>query len=251
MPRRVNKRIRNVKRRVRKSHGVGYTLSKAIGSKIHYFHRQAPAAYIYSTGTVGSITLDTLNPTGGFVAPLNMYLGTPVGDRITGCAQVGIGLIFRLSDVINYNEFAVLFDQYCIRGVKMKIELICNNQVDAQNANVGALPEIWTMTDFDDGNPPSDIFVAQQYESLKRSKLEQSRTTSRTVVPRVAEYVYKTSGVTAGYAQGKSNKWLDCTNVDIDHYGMKFFLTDYPAQYGYAPAIRVTFDYFLAFKNVR
>lgn len=240
-----NKAVGPMKRRPKVKRSI---FTKIIGQKVHYFLRDAPAAYIYPDGG-GGITLDTVNAVG--TPPVNMTLGAVTADAITGCVQFGIGFKFRLDDVVNPGEFTSMFDRYRILGVRMKYDLICNNQVNATTNLIGALPEIWSVTDYDDGTPPPDLNTVAQYDGCRRKKLEQTRTATQDVYPKYTKLVY-TSGVTGiGYGNGDRKDWLDCSFGNIEHYATKWYITDMPASFGKAPAIRVTFTYALALRDPR
>lgn len=167
----------------------GMVLSKAIGSKIHYFKRT-----LYQSGAIsGSTLLDTFGAS-----------------------------VFRLNQVPNFNEFTVLFDQYKICGIKWM--LMPRGNSSEIGSNQGQV-KFFSVIDYDDNTAPSSITDLVQYENLKVTPT--SRDHKRYLVPKVAREVYS-SATTTGYSAA-SSQWIDCTNDAVPHYGLKYMLQQLPA----------------------
>lgn len=158
---------------------------------------------------------------------------------------------FALSNVPNNTEFTSLYDQYCIKAVKVQIrpkhssdELITQGGAAFPSGNTGLLASI---LDYDDGTNPADLNTMLQYQNFKETRTYQLHT--RYFKPKVSDALHR-SGTTASAYSPKSNQWIDCTTADVLHYGIKIFV-EAPAM----PSTRIECDilttYYLAFKNVR
>lgn len=164
--------------------------------------------------------------------------------------RVGFG--FAIANIPQISEFLALYDQYCIKGVKVQIrpkhtsdELITQGGAAFPSGNTGLLA---TVIDYDDAGNPTDLATMLQYQNFKETRTNQVHT--RYFKPKVNMAVFR-SGTTATINSPKSNVWIDCSApTDIAHYGLKVFV-EAPAM----PSTRIECDilttYYLAFKNVR
>lgn len=162
------------------------------------------------------------------------------------------GFAFALSSIPNNSEFTSLYDQYCIKAVKVQIrpkhssdELITQGGAAFPSGNTGLLASV---IDYDDAGNPTDLATLLQYQNCKETRTYQLHT--RYFKPKVNQAIFRT-GTTATINAPKSNVWLDCSSAsDVAHYGIKVFV-EAPAM----PSTRIECDimttYYLAFKNVR
>lgn len=157
-----------------------------------------------------------------------------------GGAAVGAAINFRLGQVPSASEFTTLYDQYKIKAVKCT--LIPRHTETVLGTSTQA--NMWSVLDYDDSAIPPSLDTLLQYQNSKRTRMNQTH--SRYLRPMIATEVFAT-GIASAYAP-KRNVWLDCSNDQVEHYGIKFW---FDAR-GSAP---VTYDmqikYYLAFKNVR
>lgn len=172
-----------------------------------------------------------LNPT--LLGPVSVPAGGP--DLLQGVS-------FNLGQVGgNIGAFTSLYDQYSIR--KVVYQLIPKFNVSDPNtasAAGGNLPMIATCIDYDDGNTPANIgdIIQRQNAKLHRSKI-----ITRVVKPCANFVVDAASGALAV----KQSPWLDITNINIPHFGIKLGIT--------STGVDMDFDvvckYYLAFRQVR
>lgn len=159
---------------------------------------------------------------------------------IAGGAGTGAGLNFQLANLPNYTEFTGLYDQYMIKGIK--ISLIPKHTETGLGTTTQA--NMWSVIDMDDSTGPANLEVLLQYANVKRTRMNQVHT--RYLKPAVSSEVYAT-GIASTYAP-KKNVWLDATNANVEHYGVKLWFDARGTQ-------PVTFDvqvkYYLAMKSIR
>lgn len=134
-------------------------MSKAIGSKIHYFKRTA----YYSGFVTGSTVIDTLG-----------------------------SLIFQLQNVPNSGEFTALFDQYKINGVKVVFMPRANSSEVGTNQG---LIKFFSAIDYDDNTAPTSINDLLQYENMKCTNT--SKDHKRYLRPKIAREIYNSVTTTA------------------------------------------------------
>lgn len=160
------------------------------------------------------------------------WLFAPAGTDTFGVIQ------FNLSQLPNHTEFTQLYDQYKIKGVKVKL-VPKYNSVDITSPGS---TQLLTVIDYDDANAPTTINDLLQYQNMKMTT--SNRIHGRYLVPRSNTEV-SNSGL--GVASAPKRQWLDCGYPTVQHHGIKYGVV--------APANDTKFDlyitYYLAFKNVR
>lgn len=159
-------------------------------------------------------------------------------NLVAGGPAVGTARNFKLSDVPNASEFTQLFDQYCIKMVKMSLI-----PRFTEVSNTSTQGNIWSVLDYDDSIAPPNVDTVLQYENVKRTRMSQIHT--RYFKPAVADEIYAT-GVATTYG-AKKNQFLDCTNDAVEHYGVKLWFDTRATNVIYDVQIK----FYLAFKNVR
>lgn len=128
------------------------------------------------------------------------------------------GHAFKLSELPNYSEFTLLFDQYKIVGVQTKFifDANCAQVPTTANALGPSLPNLITVNDYDDATPLIIDTDYQQYETYKIARMD--RPIKRYCKPKVATAVY--NGTFTGYAQ--SSPWIDANSANVEWYGLKY-----------------------------
>lgn len=164
--------------------------------------------------------------------------------------------VFRLNDLPNYLEFTSLYDYYKIRSVALTIMWRSTNlsMIETQNsiAKVG-LPIMYYVIDRDDDTAPTAIDQLREYSRAKRFEFDTGKRACRIYLKC---NTIQESAETAG-AAGKQlmfNKWNDCNNSDIYHYGLKIgiyvpMLTT--GEQSPANFFDVEATYYLSFKDPR
>lgn len=194
---------------------------------------------------------------------LNTHRFTRYANANPSVVSIGDGIItqfsnnhtFTLGAVVNATEFGQLFDQYRIDKVVVTYQLV--NNPDANNyLNSGSLvnasnfyPTVWSIADYDD-NASMNISEMKERIGVKNRILMPNKKMKFVVTPKVLVQTYRTA-LTTGYAP--RSLFIDMTNQDIPHYGLKTVI-DFA---GIAPAtaqqykIVQEFKYFFTCTNVR
>lgn len=161
----------------------------------------------------------------------------------------GVSHVFRLSDLPAYTEFTKLFDSYRIKGVKLEFEPVWNSgNTDGPTPFATAidrmgLPMLTYAIDTDGPNvAPTSEDEILQYATNKRILISGKRT----IYIRNPRCELVAGNYSA--AEAKAGQWLDCSALDIEHYGLKYWM---PTQnVSKAVFVRVYMTYYLQFKRV-
>lgn len=155
------------------------------------------------------------------------------------------GYSFTLAGLPSASEFTSLFDQYKIKGVKLRL-LPRGNSSELTGAAGGNIGNVGSVIDYDDGAAPTGgMSQITQYQSFKLTRSSQEHI--RYFKPRINAAAINS---VAGGTQNKLNTrgWLDCDVSTTEHYGLKVVV---PAP----PAGSIVFDaivtMYLCFRNVR
>lgn len=214
---------------------------------IHRFNRNSNATYITSSSTPGiPLVYQGLETTIGNITP-------SVAPFSTNLIGFGIGSIFRLSSVANFMEYVNLFDQYRIRYVITQIDMLNAMVQDNIANNFNYTPELYIVNDYDDGNAPGPD-VMNQYQNVKVRKLSNERTIKIKYSPKLSELIYQGElpGGQSAYANPPgASPWIDCVNVDVQHYGLKIYCDNFLSSTAGLPVVRIQHTYFLEFRTQR
>lgn len=139
---------------------------------------------------------------------------------------------WRLSDIIDFTEFTSLFDQYKVKGFKIRIipfntespTMSATAPVGSTNTQFGH-PNCmlhWAIDENDASLPAQSetgVETLQQYSSYKfRRVTDGSAIEIYVPAPKVVGEVFAQSG-TGGAP--KKNPWLTTDNSDVEHFGVK------------------------------
>lgn len=217
MPRYYSKRrvLRKVLRRRRqRSNLVRSRISKFV-PQLHRFKRS-----YYKQGAVSS---DPSNDTPFTVAP-------------------------AISLLPNYADFTQLFDQYRIDKLKVTLyprQNVTNGEFPSPTTDTVQSCQVFSVIDYDDGNPLSGLTAAMQYQNLKTTR--GLKVHSRSWTPAV-EIQAMTQGTASG-TMVKFRPWLDAATPNVAHNGMKIILQNTG---GFAPiTYDMKIDFWLSCKQVR
>lgn len=145
---------------------------------------------------------------------------------------------FQLSDLPNYTEFTLLYDEYRIDKVVMTV--IPDTQQTLTTAGQGNCV-MWSVLDYDDATALT-VLALQQYETCKTHNSIKPFT--RTVVPRWAKAVY--SGAFTSFSSGSG--WIDSASAGVQHYGIKLGIA---TQQGTSNTYTIVCDYYVSFRKTR
>ena len=197
--------------------------------------------YLYNTGTS-----PTLSSVGSPSTDSGLTLSSYASDSLTGCYQFGFSHFFRLSNVIQSSEFTALFDRYKIVGVRYKI-MYMSNMSSVSGGTV--LPVIHWTTDTDDADVPASLTTLQAKSSCKYKVFGNQQTIKTYIKPMVAENVYSSS-ISTGYSVKKAG-WVNSVYPDVQHYGIKVWISNAYSPSGSQQAWTIEPEYILTFKDVQ
>jgi len=174
-----------------------------------------------------------------------------VDDTAGGVAKA---YSFQLSDLPSSTEFTNLFDQYRIRKVTVTASISRKNTpavvAALHAATVPITPLLLDVVDYDDASA-LNLAGIEQYENLRITAFDGSRTVTRSFKPHIAAAAY--SGTFVSYAN-LTDQWIDCNSPAVQHYGWKSILRGdlegSAGGYVYG-ATNIYATYELEFRNVR
>lgn len=139
----------------------------------------------------------------------------------TNNVTTGLGAIsFKLSDLPNYTEFTGLFDEYCIKMIKVVI-IPPTNAYTTSTASLPTTiynnPNFYTVIDNDDALTPGSLNDLFQYDTFRMHR--GMNTIKRYFKPAIADTVY--GGISGAYSV-KKNQWLDAAYPGVEHYALKW-----------------------------
>lgn len=199
----------------------------------------------------GSFTVSTSSSTGSMSfdgSTLVLTRGASAGTQFYSLA-----FAYKLSDLPDYSEFTALFDTYKICGVALRIIPLFSEASTATASAVGGIGIVLHSTsDYDDVSNYSpneaNINYMREVATYKCHNLLKIRKWSRYLKPAVRDAVY--DGTTLQPMGQKKNKWIDCSNADILHYGTKMIIETYSdATIALKIAFKVEAKYYLALKQ--
>lgn len=154
-------------------------------------------------------------------------------------------LTFAIQDVPGLSDFTSLFDYYKISGVKLRFTTLLDPT--SQAAGNSFYPKLYTAIDLDDDTPPTSSDDLRQRANCKIHWLQPNRSYDIFLRPRYLKNVY-ISGVSTGYEIGKQT-WLDLSNTNIPHYGLKFVIENLANDLGQSVQVEAT--YYIAMRGTR
>lgn len=157
-----------------------------------------------------------------------------------------VSIAFRLDDLKNYTEYTALFDQYCIRGVRVTIMPRASNAVVSGSASNLGPQTLYVAKDQSDIVLPPDLATLREYSTVKlfSTTTMNNRIWIVDVSPRAAIAAF--SGTFTGYSD-TGELWCDTESPSIQHYGIKMGLP--PGVSGGSTTIYdIDFEYHLAFR---
>ena len=134
---------------------------------------------------------------------------------------LNLAYTFALNDLPNAGEFAVLYDQYKITGIKLDIIWRSSNMsmVETQNTQQIGMPYMYWLIDRDDSTSTS-ITDLREFSKAKRFEFDVGRRTFRTYFkPNTLSETY-VSAVSTGYALN-FDKWIDVAFPSLPYWGFK------------------------------
>ena len=161
------------------------------------------------------------------VNQIHAYKRSFVSAIQTTAGVYGGGFIFSLATMPNSSEFTALYDLYRIRKCVVRIVFRSTtiSAIETRDNNVAGMPILYYVKDKDDATTPASASEIMEYSAHKIFFYTPSkRSCSITVYPTWTQEVFRT-GVTTGYGLGPRKTWLDAAYSNIEHYGLKMYLS--------------------------
>lgn len=205
-------RKRYVKRRnVRRRMGIKQGYVKII--------RKQPEWWLANTGAgtcqLRSVVQTAVPGTEGTYIGTCGLLGTATLG-MNGTYDVPFSMQFRLDDLINSSDITTLADKYRIKAVYVRI--IPNFTQNPLNGQF-SYPSLQYIRDDDDNTPPT----LQQLREKMGVKIKTFKPGQyvgiKIAYPKIQTPALNGSGTTSNAVM--TNRWLDCQNATIPHYGIK------------------------------
>jgi len=218
---------------------MGSSMATAM-ARVHTFKRVGEPAVITS------FTAPTYAQLNGNTSLLTSINAT-VDQFILRASQVRGAFTFNLSQAANITDITNLFDNYRLVRVKLMFNLSSNSS-DVSGSNGFALPIINYCYDPDDATVPPSRTTVLENGYCQTRRLD--KPFSITLTPRAQQSV--TGGTGGGGGLLPTGTWLDCSSPAINHYGLKFWIDQFPfdAAANYTYALTITPVYYIEAKNV-
>jgi len=169
--------------------------------------------------------------------------------QATPGALVFGAMAFSLQDLDQVTSFTSLFDQYRIDRVIVQVKTHNNfSSFNTSSAANSAPPTTFWVIDRDDSNALTTLAQARQYDNVQDACLTDH--VEIDLEPSVTPAIYA-AGAFSGYGITRTGVWLDCNNVSIPHYGVKFAITELTALATDTYFWDIEFYYYVSFRNVR
>lgn len=182
------------------------------------------------------------------------YLGTATATISAGgiATPIANAHSFQLNQLPGVTEFSNLFDQYKITGAKITYTPTASEGIINPAVNSSAAlgySRVHSVIDYDDSNAPASEDALLEYGSHKSTAPFQTH--SRFIKPKVLHEIYRSLATTA-YAP-KGSTYLDMTNVDVPHYGLKVWVSAPNTFFGTANTIsyKMYMTLYFTCKNTR
>lgn len=192
------------------------TVGRAL--KNYYAFKRFGTSCTINAGAAGAGTV-ALNTTASGWA-----LSAPAIDS-NGTYQFGGAMQFQLDQSLQFTDFALLYDRYKIKGVKVTIIPLGQPSTNATTQGLADTnyATIAIAVDNDDASLPADWNAVAVKQDCKIRRL--SKPISVYIRnPKLAAAVY--DGVTNAYTS--KTGWLDMGSTGVPHYGLKFYVRDCP-----------------------
>lgn len=175
--------------------------------RIHRFTRMAEQIYTIS------VTAGALND--GLLTSPSLSLEFSLSG-----VQTYLGGAAGAFASFNPGDLTALFDQYRIDAIE--ITIMAQGDPNTFTAS-GSLPRFYICNDYDDSNAVGSLAQIQSQQGVKvfqPGPIERSYT--HWVNPRILTQTYRTA-LTTGYAPAQMATWIDCSQDNVPHYGVKLW----------------------------
>jgi len=145
---------------------------------------------------------------------LNANIGSLVSPSIVG---VGNSFQFQLNNIPGISDYTDLYDEYRIDRVTVTFLPMAQTM---NTSTTGAQGAVFLMSQ--DNNdvfvPTSQAYMLEYADVKVQPMFRQARIS---IIPKAADAIY--NGITTAY--GTRFGWINTSNADVPHYGLKTFMT--------------------------
>lgn len=178
----------------------------------------------------------------------------------TAESYVNYGYILRYSDIPNYAEYANIYEQYKICGVKIDVKYMSSTEyfggvlTTGDQALNGINLLLWP--EFDDNVVVADSYIGWRYVfEAGRAKIHRypnvkSNGQSLYIKPGVLVDVFQT-GATDQYARCIKSPWLKTGSPNIAHYGFRIMVNASPTIAPIEHKFRLFATYYVKFRYAK
>lgn len=154
--------------------------------------------------------------------PECFQVGTPVAV-VSGAATYAVPFTmnFRLTDVLNYQEFTTLADRYRINNVKVNIRF---NSNAAEASTQSSLPVLFWTNDYDDQSMSTVNAIRERMGVRHKAFTATRNEMTLNCRPRLANFVYGEVGVGSGYVVPSKQQFINCDYPGNPHYGIRGYI---------------------------
>jgi len=153
---------------------------------------------------------------------------------------------FQLDNIVQWATYTALYDQYCISKVVLQFWPTMESPNDGINPNKDL--RAYFIKDYNDDAAPANLNEVLQYANCKVRPM--SKRTTLVLRPKVAAMIYESATSTA-YSTPKGQTWLDTSNTDVPHYGVKVALERLTTGSTYSMGYKMIAYFYIKFRNVR
>lgn len=149
--------------------------------------------------------------------------GVSADQFLANCSSVRGAFRFALQQAANITEITNLFDNYRIAKVKLMFAL-SSTESTVSGASGAPMPIINYAYDPDDDSVPTSRTSVLENGYCQTRRMD--RPFSITLTPRAQQSVVGGTGSAGGLLPTQT--WLDCNSPAIYHYGLKWWIDQFP-----------------------
>lgn len=175
-------------------------------------------------------------------------------DTSATASSYDSSIVFSLDQVRASSELTALYDQYMITGVKVMFQLVTNpdsgtitNNAASANAT-NFFPKLMYCRDYDNTTveTPNEL---RERNNTRLRVLEPNKIVSVFIRPALRNNIHL-DGITPA-SSPVWNQWLDCSATQVPYYGLKYFVDNLGHNATQSYRLRIEYQYYMKFKNVR
>jgi len=234
------------------SGGMGRRGLMPVMARLHAFKRVCEPIILKLGGT-GTVTGANLTNAGTGTAFPYLNVGNSGPGEVLGTVKFAGAFAFMLAQVARKDEITDLFDNYRIRKVVLRFDLL-QNQAPAgmgttYSTGFNSVPLLSITPDFDDNAVPTNREQVLQNSYVRTIRLDRPFTMSLTPRAQATVSTGTAAGAVAAGGLLPSGTWLDNGSPQVPHFGAKFWMDNMP-DINSVTCLMITPTYYLECKNV-